>query len=72
MNNCNYCNYQIYMPPKKLYIFSLTGQKININPYMYCSKECFITKNMFTERFEIFENSSIYKYNTKNIDFRKK
>ena len=37
---------------------------------MYCSKECFVTKNMFTERFQIFENS--YNKNIRNIDFRKK
>lgn len=72
MDYCKHCKYQIYSQFKDLHVFSLCGQKININTKMYCSKECFITKNMFTERFQIFENSYNNNKNMRNIDFREK
>ena len=55
MYYCKHCNHQIFPIRNLGKIPTLKGKEIHINPKMYCSKECFVTKNIFTRRYEVFD-----------------
>lgn len=66
MYYCKYCAYQIY-PPKNIgTVTSLKGDIIHVNPKMYCSKECFVMKNVLTRRYEVFDYEDV-NCNERNI-----
>jgi hypothetical protein len=48
MYKCKYCKIHIFPLRKFDTILTLKGKKININPQMYCSKDCFTMENIFT------------------------
>ena len=66
MYYCKHCTYQIYPPRSIGTIKSLKGDHIYVNPKMYCSKECFVMKNVLTRRYEVFDYEDV-NCNERNI-----
>ena len=59
MNICKHCNHQIYPAHADFIIKNLTGFKVYVNGNMYCSKDCFVMENVFTQRYKVFEFEEI-------------
>ncbi len=55
MNICKYCKHQIYPDHKNFIIKNLTGFKVHVNGNMYCSKDCFVMKNVLTSKYQVFD-----------------
>tara|TARA_Y100001970_G_C14241847_1_gene865426 strand:- start:2520 stop:2765 length:246 start_codon:yes stop_codon:yes gene_type:complete len=55
MYPCKNCNKQVYPLKKNFTIKNLKGNNIFVNGIMYCSKDCFVMKNIFTRRYEVFD-----------------
>ena len=68
MNICSYCNHQIYPNHENFIIKNLTGFNVHVNGNMFCSKDCFVMKNVLTSRYKVFEYDYI-KSNQRSDDF---
>ena len=55
MNICKHCNHQIYPDRKNFIIKNLKGFNVHVNGNMYCSKDCFVMENVFTQKYQVFE-----------------
>ena len=61
MYPCKYCNNQIYPLNRHFSIKNLEGKTVFVNGNLYCSKQCFVMKNVFSHRFEVFDYDDIKK-----------
>ena len=59
MNICKHCQHQIYPDHNNFIIKNLTGFKVHVNGKMYCSKDCFVMQNVFTQRYKVFDFQQI-------------
>jgi len=59
MYPCKYCNNQVYPLNRHFFIKNLEGKRIFVNGNLFCSKQCFIMKNVFTSRYKVFDYNDI-------------
>jgi len=52
MDRCKHCNFSCYPNRSNFKIIRLDGTEINVNSKMYCSRECFVMKNILNNNYD--------------------